>query len=123
MSDKLKNILIGFFALLGIVITICTVLFLKPSIGDGKKILNVKFSNIQGLNIGTRVTFAGKPIGEVIEIKEVKDARKDRKDEFSRYYFYLLKLKVDSSVEVYNSDIVSLQTTGLMGEKSIAINP
>jgi phospholipid/cholesterol/gamma-HCH transport system substrate-binding protein len=123
MSDKLKNILIGLFALISITIIVGTILFIQPSIGDGKKTLNVKFSNISGINIGTRVTFAGKPIGEVVEIKEVKNARKDKKDEFGRIYYYQLKLKVDSSVEVYDSDTIAIQTTGLMGEKSIGITP
>ncbi|NGX56010.1 MAG: hypothetical protein K1060chlam5_00244 [Candidatus Anoxychlamydiales bacterium] len=123
MSDKLKNVLIGIFTLMAISITIVIILFLQPSIGDGKKTLNVRFSNVAGINIGTRVTFAGKPIGEVCEIIEVEDARSDIKDSLSRYYFYELKLKVDSSVDVYDTDLVTIQTTGLMGEKSIAIIP
>ncbi len=123
MSDKLKNILIGLFALMSISIIIGTVLFLQPSIGDGKKTLNVRFSNISGIHIGTRVTFAGKPIGEVEEVTEVENARKNRKDEFGRIYYYQLKLKVDSSVEVYDCDLIAIQTTGLMGEKSVGINP
>jgi len=123
MSDKLKNILIGLFALMAIIIIVGTVLFLQPSIGDGQKILNVRFSNIAGINIGTRVTFAGKPIGEVYKILEVQDARDEKRDELSRIYFYQLILKVDSSIDVYENDIISIQTTGLMGEKSIGIIP
>ncbi|HEU64974.1 MAG: hypothetical protein KR126chlam4_01020 [Candidatus Anoxychlamydiales bacterium] len=123
MSDKLKNILIGLFALMAIMIIAGTVLFLQPSIGDGEKTLNVRFSNIAGINIGTRVTFAGKPIGEVAKILEVQDARDEQRDEFSRIYCYQLVLKVDSSIDVYENDIISIQTTGLMGEKSIGIIP
>ena len=123
MSDKLKNVLIGLFAMLAIVITIGIVMFLQPSIGDGKKTLNVRFSNIQGVSIGTRVTFAGKPIGEVAEISEVANARQDQKDAFGRIYYYQLKLKIDSSINVYSSDIIAVQTTGLVGEKSIGITP
>ena len=123
MSDKLKNILIGLFALMAIMVIVGTVLFLQPSIGDGQKILNVRFSNIAGINVGTRVTFAGKPIGEVAKILEVQDAREDIRDDLSRIFFYQLKLKVDSSIDVYEKDIISIQTTGLMGEKSIGITP
>jgi phospholipid/cholesterol/gamma-HCH transport system substrate-binding protein len=36
---------------------------------------------------------------------------------------YELTLKIDSSVDVYNTDDVAIKTTGLMGEKSIAILP
>jgi len=123
MSDKLKNVLIGSFVLVAIMIAIGSILFLKPSIGDGKKTVNVRFSNIFGINIGTRVTFAGRPIGRVKEILKIPDARYDIKDENGKIYCYELKLKVDSHLEIYDSDIVTLQTTGLMGEKSIAIIP
>ena len=40
-----------------------------------------------------------------------------------RVYFYQLTLRVDSSVKVYDTDEVSLQTSGLLGEKSVAIIP
>ncbi len=123
MSDKLKNILIGFFTIMAISTTIMIILFLKPSIGDGKKTLNVRFSNIAGINIGTRVCFAGRPVGEVESIIEVPNARGEKKDELGRFYYYQLKLKVDSSIDIYNSDVIAIQTTGLMGEKSIGITP
>lgn len=123
MTDKLKNVLIGLFVLMSILIIVATILFLQPTIGDGKKSLNVRFSNISGIHLGTRVTIAGKPIGEVEEISVVPNARNDKKDEFGRIYYYQLKLKVDSSVEVYDCDIISIHTTGLMGEKSVGINP
>lgn len=123
MTDKIKNVLIGFFMLMSLMIIVGTILFLKPSIGDGKKTLNVRFSNMAGIHKGTRVTFAGNPIGEVEQITKVQDARTQIKDELGRIYFYQLKLKVDSSVEIYDCDIISIQTTGLMGEKSVGINP
>lgn len=123
MTDRLKNILIGLFVTGAIAIMIGMVLFLDPKIGDGKKTLVVRFSNIAGITVGTRVTFAGKPVGEIVTIKEIKDARELATDDTGRVYFYLLTLKLDSSVDVYNTDEISIRTTGLMGEKSIAIIP
>ena len=123
MSDKFKNVLIGLFVLMGIAIIVGIVLFLQPSVGDGKKTLNVRFSNISGINTGTRVTLAGKPMGEVYKIAKVADAREHKTDEYGKIYFYQLELKVDSSVEVYENDVIAIQTTGLMGEKSIGITP
>lgn len=123
MSDRSKTISIGVFVVISILATIWLILFLKPTIGDGGKILKVRFSNISGINIGTRVTIAGKPVGAVIAIQEVKSARQDPTDELGRVFFYLLTLKVDSSVTVYNTDDITIATTGLMGEKSIAIVP
>ncbi len=123
ISETLKNLIIGIFVIAAIAITISIILFLEPKIGDGGKVLNVRFSNISGLNVGTRVTFAGKPVGEVTSIHEITNAREQPTDELGRVYFYQLVLKVDSSVDVYDTDEVTISTTGLMGEKSIAIIP
>jgi len=122
MTDRMKNILIGLFVTGAVAIMIGLVLFLKPTVGDGKKGLNVRFSNISGVSVGTRVTFAGRPIGEVTHIQELPKAR-ECADELGRVYLYQLTLKVDSSVDVYSTDEVAIKTTGLMGEKSIAILP
>jgi phospholipid/cholesterol/gamma-HCH transport system substrate-binding protein len=122
MSDRIKNILIGLFVVGALSIMMALVLFLKPSVGDGKKILHVRFTNIAGVTIGTRVSFAGKPIGEVTHIRELPNAR-DSADEHGRIYVYQLTLKVDSGVDLFTCDEIAIKTTGLMGEKSIAILP
>ncbi len=114
MTDRVKNILIGLFVTGALAVLIAFVLFLKPTIGDGKKMLSVRFTNIAGISVGTRVTFAGKPVGEVIHIRELSKAR-DHADEQGRIYLYQLTLKIDSSVDVYSSDEISIKTTGLMG--------
>jgi phospholipid/cholesterol/gamma-HCH transport system substrate-binding protein len=123
MPDKMKSILIGLFVIIAIVSTVYIILFLEPTIGDGGKTLRVRFANISGINVGTRVNVSGKPVGEVTVIDEVKGARQNPSNELGRIYFYQLELKVDSSVTVFNTDEVTIATTGLMGEKSIAIIP
>jgi phospholipid/cholesterol/gamma-HCH transport system substrate-binding protein len=123
VKDYLKNIIIGIFTIAAIVSLVSLILFLKPSIGDEKKTLNVRFSNISGIGIGTRVTFAGRPVGEVKAIHEIYNAREEPTDPLGRVYFYQLTLKIDSSVQVYNTDEITIQTTGLMGEKTVAIIP
>lgn len=122
MTDQVKNILIGLFVTSALAIMVALVLFLKPTVGDGKKMLSVRFTNIAGISVGTRVTFAGKPIGEVTHIRELPKAR-DEADDAGRIYLYQLTLKVDSSADVYDSDEIAIKTTGLMGEKSISILP
>lgn len=122
MTDRIKNILIGLFVIGAMSIMVSLVLFLKPSVGDGKKTMQVRFTNIAGISVGTRVTFAGKPIGEVIHIRELPKAR-DEADDHGRIYMYELTLKLDSGVDVYSNDEIAIKTTGLMGEKSIAILP
>jgi phospholipid/cholesterol/gamma-HCH transport system substrate-binding protein len=98
-------------------------MFLDPNVGDGKKVLKVRFANIAGLGVGTRVTCAGKPVGEVAAISEVPNARRLPTDERGKVFLYELQLKVDSSVQFYSTDEIAIRTTGLMGEKSIAIIP
>lgn len=122
MTDKVKNIFIGLFVLAAVTIGVSMILFLEPKIGDGKKIFHVRFANISGIVVGTRVTFAGKPVGEVVHIREIEDARSNP-DELGRVYFYELSLKTDSSVEVYDTDEIAVRSTGLMGERSVAILP
>ncbi len=119
----MKNLLIGLFIVASLFAVAISILFFKPSIGDGKKTLHVRFSNIAGISLGTRVTLAGKPVGEVVAIQEVKTARENPMDALGRIYFYELTLRVDSSVEIYNTDQIAIRTTGLLGEKSIAIIP
>ncbi len=123
MGDQIKNMMVGIVMLAACAFTIALILFLKPSVGDEKKTYEVRFSNINGLGIGTRVMFAGKPVGEVVAIEEINDARKQPSDSLGRIYFYQLTIKVDSSVTIYNTDEVTIQTSGLLGEKSIGIIP
>lgn len=123
MSGAIKNFLVGLFVIVAVVLLFTTVLFLKPKVGDDKQVLLVRFSDINRINVGTRVMFAGRPVGEVAAISEIRDARGQPTDELGRVYFYELKLKIDSGIKVYNTDEISLQTSGLLGEKSIAIIP
>jgi phospholipid/cholesterol/gamma-HCH transport system substrate-binding protein len=124
MGEQTKNMLIGVFVIAACGVIIWLILFLKPSVGNAKETLYVRFSNVNQINIGTRVLFAGKPVGEVVAIEPIRDARqKPMADVLGEIYYYQLVLKVDSSVKVYDTDEVTIQTSGLLGEKSIAIIP
>ena len=123
MNPRWKNIMIGTFVLVAFAIGVVLILFLKPQFGDGKKTLNVRFANISGINKGTRVTYAGRPIGEVVRIEEIANARLEAADESGRVYYYQLLLRIDSKIMVYTSDEIAICSTGLMGEKSVAILP
>ncbi len=124
MSDQLKSMLIGIFVVAACVLTVSLILFLKPKVGDGKQTIYVRFSDVNRINIGTRVLFAGKAVGEVVAINEIYDARqKPSTDLIGRVYYYQLTLNVDSHVKVYDTDKISVQTSGLLGERSISIIP
>jgi phospholipid/cholesterol/gamma-HCH transport system substrate-binding protein len=119
----MKALWLGLFIIVALVLFAWLVLFLKPGFGDGRVELNVRFSNIDNVNVGTRVTFAGKPVGEVVKIQEIADPRKAPADASGNLYIYELTLKVDSSVKVFSYDEIIFATSGLLGEKSIAIIP
>jgi len=123
MVDQAKNVLIGVFVVAACTIAVFLLLFLHPSVGNEGRVLRVRFANIDKVNIGTRVTFAGNPVGEVVEIKEVENPANPRQAHDGYVYPYELTLKVDTSVDVYNTDTISLRTSGLLGEKSVAITP
>ena len=124
MGEQTKNMLIGVFVIAACAVIVWLILFLKPTVGNGKEILYVRFSNVNQINIGTRVLFAGKPVGEVVAIQEIYQARqKPIADVLGEVYYYQLVLKVDSSVKVYDTDEITITTSGLLGEKSVLIIP
>lgn len=123
MIDQGKNILIGVFVVAACAIAVFMLLFLHPTVGNEGKIIRVRFANIDKVNLGTRVTYAGKPVGEIVDINEVETVGDPRIAHDGFIYPYELVLKVDTGVNVYNTDVVSLRTSGLLGEKSVAIMP
>lgn len=123
MPASIKNILIGIFVIAAIGIVIFILLFLHPSVGDNAKTLRVRFNDIDKVNVGTRVTYAGRPVGEVISIQEIPEARTSRTGQNGEIFVYELVLKVDSGVDVFNTDVITLRTSGLLGERNIEIDP
>ncbi|MEI8366141.1 MAG: MlaD family protein [Parachlamydiaceae bacterium] len=123
MADQFKNLMIGLFVTAAAAIVIFILMFLHPHIGDNGKTIHVYFVDVDKITIGTRVTYAGKPIGEVISIDEIKDARKGKTDSDRQLYMYDLTLLVDSGTHIYNTDEVMSRTSGLLGEKSVEISP
>ncbi len=123
MADQFKNFLIGIFVTAAICIVIFVLMFLHPRIGDEGEILHVRFSDIDKVNIGTRVTYGGKPVGEVIKISDIEEGRNAPRDSDGHLYLYDLTLKIDSGIHVYNTDEISLRTSGLLGEKNVEITP
>ncbi len=123
MGDQYKNVMIAFFVIAAISIVTFVLMFIHPSIGDEKKIIKARFTDIDKINTGTRVTYGGKPVGEVVEIREILGEKDHRVSRDGKIFLYELELKVDSGVNIFNSDEISSRTSGLLGEKSVAIIP
>lgn len=123
MADQMKNLMIGLFVTAAVLIVIFILMFLHPKVGDEGRILHVRFTDVDKISVGTRVTYAGKPVGEVIEIGEVEEGRGGKTDAAGHVYIYDVILKVDSKVRVFNTDEIAARTSGLLGEKNIDIIP
>ncbi len=123
LGEQTKNMLIGAFIIVSCALFVSFILFLRPSVGDEGQTLTFRFTDINNIGIGTRVLFAGRPVGEVVSITEIPEGRDPKVDELDRVYTYQLKVKIDSSVRVFTTDEVTIQTSGLLGEKSIGIVP
>lgn len=122
---KQKQLLfIGFTVVLALCAIVAAILFLNPTPGDGKTLIKVRFQNIEKITTGTRVTFAGKPVGFVKKIIALEDGSMLRMpSEMKGIYPYELLLQIDSSIRVFPHDEIVIHTSGLMGEKNIAIIP
>ena len=123
MPSTSKNISIGILVTGAFLLLLWVLFFLHPSFGDSAKTIRVRCADINKIDVGTKVTFAGRPVGEVAAIQEVSDARNDAHVNAGQIYPYELTCALDSSVTVYDSDEVVLRTEGLMGERFVAIIP
>jgi phospholipid/cholesterol/gamma-HCH transport system substrate-binding protein len=115
-------IAIGLMVVIALGLITRALIFLHPTPGDGAQMIRVRFQNVDKISPGTRVTFAGKPVGEVKRIDLLPDAF-HRTEATKKIFPYELLLAIDSSVIVYKSDEISVKTAGLMGERFIAITP
>jgi phospholipid/cholesterol/gamma-HCH transport system substrate-binding protein len=123
MIGQMKNMLIGLFVILAMVLIVGFIFFIRPTSGDGGQTLHIRFVNINGISQGTPVMMAGKNIGQVKDIKQIRNARKLEMNKNGTVYFYLVSLQIDSHFSLYTTDEVSVQTQGLLGEKVIQITP
>jgi phospholipid/cholesterol/gamma-HCH transport system substrate-binding protein len=100
MGDQSKNVLIGIFVIAALSVITFVILFLHPKVGDEGHLLRVRFADIDKIPVGTRVLFAGKPVGEVVAITEIDQVADERQGHEGKVFLYQLDLRVDSSVNV-----------------------
>jgi len=120
-AEQGKNILIGILVIAACSLMIWTLIFLNPTVGDAGKVIKVRFVNIDKVSIGTRVSYAGKPVGKVVDIEPIDIPQTSNRP--GPVYAYEVTLAIDSKVTVYKSDQFAIHTSGLLGERSVVITP
>jgi len=114
MKKKNIELYTGFFVVIG---CIC-IAYLVIVLGNFKFLpsdqygLHGYFSSASGLKKGARVEIAGVKIGNVSEIRIDKERMVAKVD-----------LHINKSIEISEDSIASVKTSGIIGEKFIAISP
>ena len=73
--------------------------------------VNARFSNAGGLKPGSQVFLAGVPVGRVGNIN------------LDPQYAAVVRLEVNKEVQLPNDTIASIRTSGLIGDKFVALSP
>jgi phospholipid/cholesterol/gamma-HCH transport system substrate-binding protein len=123
VAEASKNIIIGVFVLAAIVVLVWLVLFIHPTPGNTAQRITVRFANIEKIQVGTRVTFAGEPVGQVAEIISRFNGERNPRESAGPMFFFEVVLAIDSHVRVYETDLITTKMTGLFGERVVAIIP
>lgn len=114
MKQSKLEIFVGLFVLLGI----AALVYLTVKLGAGSMVggdtymLEARFTNAGGLNSGSSVLLAGVPVGRV------EGVRVDDKD-----YSAMVTLRVQAGLKLPTDTMASIKTTGLIGDKYVALAP
>ncbi len=109
-----KNTVVGVFVVIGLVcVTYLTIKLGRMEVlGDNGYTVTARFSSVAGLRTGASVEIAGVSIGRVSAI------RLDTKD-----YTAHVDLRINEGVPLSEDVMASVKTSGLIGDKYIAITP
>ncbi|MCB1276621.1 outer membrane lipid asymmetry maintenance protein MlaD [Prosthecobacter sp.] len=114
MKQSKLELFVGAFVLLGL----AAVVYLTVKLGAGSMIggdtymIEARFTNAGGLNAGSSVMLAGVPVGRVESIHV------DATD-----YSAMVTLRVQAGLKLPTDTMASIKTTGLIGDKYVALAP
>jgi phospholipid/cholesterol/gamma-HCH transport system substrate-binding protein len=114
MKKHNLELLVGLFVLMGI----AAVTYLSLQTGTGSMIggesypIEARFANAGGLHTGSSVLLAGVTVGRVEAVAM------DPKD-----YSAIVTMKVSSKLKLPTDSMASVKTSGLIGDKFIALSP
>jgi phospholipid/cholesterol/gamma-HCH transport system substrate-binding protein len=111
-ASRTTQFIVGIFAVLGI----AALGYLSLRLGRIELlpapgyILNADFDDISGLKVGDQVQVAGVPVGKVVETALLPNSERARVD-----------MRLNQGVAVDSDAIASIETSGLIGDKYVAI--
>ena len=113
MKQSNIELSVGAFVILGIaaIVWFAIQAGAGAAIGGSTYQVNARFSNIGGLKSGSQVFIAGVPVGRVEKI------------DLDSQYAAVVHLNVEQRVHLPSDTIASIKTSGLIGDKYIALAP
>ena len=105
---------VGIFVVIGLLcIGYMTVKLGDVSVfGDDSYSLFARFSSVTGLKVGSSVEMLGIEVGKVQNLSLDQDKQQA-----------MVELRIKNGVLVYDDAIASIKTSGLIGDKSVQIDP
>jgi phospholipid/cholesterol/gamma-HCH transport system substrate-binding protein len=113
MKQSNIELSVGAFVLLGIVAIVWFAVQAGAGVtfGGSTYEVNARFTNIGGLKTGSQVLIAGVPVGRVEKI------------DLDSQYAAVVRMNLRKGVHVPSDTIASIKTSGLIGDKFIALAP
>ena len=113
MNHSKIELSVGAFVLLGAaaIVWFAVQAGAGAAIGGSTYEVNARFANIGGLKPGSQVVIAGVPVGRVEKI------------DLNSQYAAVVHLNVKQEVHLPSDTIASIKTSGLIGDKYIALAP
>ncbi|MEN3939694.1 outer membrane lipid asymmetry maintenance protein MlaD [Prosthecobacter sp. SYSU 5D2] len=114
MKQTKLEFLVGAFVILGLM----AVAYLTVKLGGGSMLggdtymLEARFTSVSGLNTGSSVVVAGVPVGKVESIRVEPEE-----------YTAIVSFRVMSGLRLPTDSMASIKTTGLIGDKFVALSP
>lgn len=114
MKQTKLEFLVGIFVILGL----AAVAYLTVKLGGGSMlggdtyVLEARFTSVSGLNSGSSVLVAGVPVGKVESIRVEPEE-----------YTAIVSFRVMSGLRLPADSMASIKTTGLIGDKFVALSP
>ncbi len=114
MKKRSVEVVVGIFVLVGLLCVAYLTIKLGRMewFGEGYYNVDARFTSVTGLTTGAQVEIAGVQVGKVSEITldpEIKIAR--------------VTMKIQEAVQLSEDVIASIKTSGLIGDKYVALTP